>query len=67
MRNRRGWVISDEDARSMLQLERITSSDIEVQHRDFLIQLRSLIEEDLASASKDSAEAQLERRLDPRP
>ena len=27
--------------------ERITSSDIEVQHRDVLIRLRSLIEEDL--------------------
>ena len=47
--------------------ERIRSSDNEVQHRDVLIRLRSLIEEDLASASKDSPEAQLERRLGPRP
>jgi hypothetical protein len=40
----------EDDARSMLQQieERITSSDIEVEHRDMLIRLRSLIEEDLA-------------------
>jgi hypothetical protein len=67
MRNRRGWVISDEDARSMLQLieERITSSDIEVQHRDVLIRLRSLIEEDLTTATHGSPEARPERGLDP--
>jgi hypothetical protein len=54
MRNRRGWVISAEDARSMLQLieERIRSSEIDVQHRDVLIRLRSLIEEDLTTASQ---------------
>jgi hypothetical protein len=63
MRNRRGWLISAEDARSMLQLieERITSSDIEVLHRDVLIRLRSLIEEDLTPASEGSRETQPER------
>ena len=44
----------EDDARSMLQQieERIRSSDIEVEHRDVLIRLRSLIEEDLAMASQ---------------
>ena len=67
MRKRRGWVMPDEDARSMLrQIEaRIRSSDIEVQHRDVLIRLRSLIEEDLATASEGSRETQPER--DPKP
>ena len=45
--------------------ERITSSDIEVQHRDVLIRLRSLIEEDLTTASEGSRETQPERGLDP--
>ena len=61
------WVMPDEDAHSLLrQIEaRIRSSDIEVQHRDVLIRLRSLIEEDLTSASKGSPEAEPERGLDP--
>jgi len=56
-----------EDAQSMLQQieERIRSSDIEVQHRDALIRLRSLIEEDLTSAVKGSPEAERERGSDP--
>ena len=39
----------EEDTRSMLLLieERIRSSAIEVQHRDLLIRLQSMIEEDL--------------------
>ena len=67
MRRRRGWVIATEDARSMLQQieERIRSSDIEVQHRDVLIRLRSLIEEDLTTASEGSRETQPERGLKP--
>ena len=50
MRKIRGWVMPEDDARSMLQriAERIRSSDIEVEHRDVLIRLRSIIEEDLA-------------------
>ena len=45
--------------------ERITSSDIEVQHRDVLIRLHSLIEEDLTTASQGSPETRPERGLDP--
>ena len=60
MRRQRAWVMPDEDARSLLQQieERIRSSEIEVQHRDVLIRLRSLIEEDLASASRGDPEPQ---------
>jgi hypothetical protein len=41
--------------------ERIRSSEIDVQHRDVLIRLRSLIEEDLATASEGSRGTQPER------
>jgi len=46
-----------EEARTFLQQiqEKIASSDIEVPHRDVLIRLRSIIEEDL--------EAELERSV----
>jgi hypothetical protein len=49
---RRGWIMPGEDACLMLRLieERIRSSDIEVQHRDVLIRLRAILEEDLATA-----------------
>jgi hypothetical protein len=52
MRKIRGWVIPDEDARSILRQieERISSSEIDVEHRDMLIRLRSLIEDDFAEA-----------------
>ena len=48
---RHGWVMPEEDARSMLRLieERIRSSNIEVQHRHVLIRLREMIEDDLSS------------------
>ena len=48
----------EEDARSLLQQieERIRASDIEVEHRDVLIRLRSLIEEDLANLSKTGSQ-----------
>jgi hypothetical protein len=49
---RHGWVMpEEEDARSMLRLieKRIKSSDIQVQHRDVLIRLRAMIEDDLSS------------------
>jgi hypothetical protein len=67
MRRQRAWVMPDEDARSLLlQIEeRIGSSEIEVQHRDVLIRLRSLIEEDLTTASEGSRETQPERGLKP--
>jgi hypothetical protein len=49
---RRGWVMPEEDTRSMLGLieERMKLSDIQVQHRDVLIRLRAMIEDDLSSA-----------------
>jgi hypothetical protein len=67
MRKTRAWVMPDEDARSLLlQIEeRIGSSEIEVQHRDVLIRLRSLIEEDLTTASHGSPKARPERGSDP--
>ena len=51
---RRGWVMPEEDARSMLRLieQRIRSSQIEVQHRDVLIRLRAMIQDDLAEPSR---------------
>ena len=51
---RRGWIMPEEDARSMLGLiaERIKSSGIQVQHRDVLIRLRAMIEDDLAEPSR---------------
>jgi hypothetical protein len=53
-RARRGWVMPEEDARSMLRLieERIRSSDIRVEHRDVLIRLRAIIEEDLRDVER---------------
>jgi hypothetical protein len=43
------------DARSLLQQieERIRSSAIQVEHRDVLVRLRALLEDDLAAASRD--------------
>ena len=44
----------EEDACSMLRLgeERIGSSDIKVEHRDALIRLRAMIEDDLRTAER---------------
>ena len=55
---RRGWVMPEDDARSMLRLieERIRSSDIRVEHRDVLIRLRDMIEDDLAALGCDHGE-----------
>ena len=43
-----------DEARTFLEQlqQNIASSEIEVQHRDVLIRLRSMIEEDLASSTK---------------
>jgi hypothetical protein len=51
---RRGWTMPEEDARSMLLMieERIRSSDIRVEHRDALIRLRAMIEDDLGAVEK---------------
>ena len=48
---RRSWVMPEPEARSMLRLieERIRSSDIQIEHRDVLIRLRAMIEDDLSS------------------
>ena len=51
---RRGWTMPDEDARSMLKMieERIRASDIQVEHRDAMIRLRAMIEDDLAESGR---------------
>src|SRR4051812_22698074 len=56
---RRGWTMPEEDARSMLRLieERIRSSDIRVEHRDALIRLRAMIEDDLVAREKGRSSA----------
>jgi hypothetical protein len=54
----------DEDARSMLRLleERIRSSDIRVEHRDALIRLRAMSEDDLMAAEQDAATESREKK-----
>jgi hypothetical protein len=49
MGRRRAWTMPADEARAFLQQlqEKIASSEIEVRHRDVLIRLRSIIEEDL--------------------
>ena len=48
------WTMPADEARTFLEhlQQKIASSEIEVQHRDVLIRLRSMIEEDLASSTK---------------
>jgi len=47
----------EEDARSMLTMieERIKKSDIRVEHRDALIRLRAMIEDDLEGSARGEA------------
>jgi hypothetical protein len=49
MRQTRAWTMPANEARTFLQLlhEKIASSQIEVRHRDVLIRLQAIIEEDL--------------------
>ena len=49
MLHKQAWTIPADEARTLLQQiqRKIASSDIEVAHRDVLIRLRSIIEEDL--------------------
>jgi hypothetical protein len=56
MRYKRAWTMPADEARTFLQQlqEKIASSDIEVAHRDVLIRLRSIIEEDLEAESSGS-------------
>ena len=51
---RRGWTMPEEDARSMVIMieERIRSSDIRVEHRDALIRLLTMIEDDLGAVER---------------
>ena len=54
MRNaRRGWTMSEPEARRMLALigRKLSSPEIQVRHRDALIRLRALIEDDLEIAT----------------
>ncbi|MBL0403825.1 hypothetical protein JKG68_07610 [Microvirga aerilata] len=45
----RGWIMPEADIPSLLRLidERVRSSNIEVRHRDTLIRLRDILEDDL--------------------
>lgn len=45
----RGWIMQEADILTLLRLidERIASSQIEVRHRDTLIRLRDMLEDDL--------------------
>ena len=47
----------EEEARSFLKLleDRITSSEIELRHRDALLRLRTMIEQDLTVVAPDSS------------
>jgi hypothetical protein len=53
MRHRQAWTIPADEARTLLSLlhHKIASSAIEVGHRDLLIRLRSIIEEDLEAGA----------------
>ena len=55
MGRRRAWTMPADEARTFLQQlqEKIASSEIEVPHRDVLIRLRSIIEEDLDDEASD--------------
>jgi hypothetical protein len=50
-----GWVMPEADILSLLRQidERITSSRIEVRHRDTLIRLRDILEHDLRTYRSD--------------
>jgi hypothetical protein len=55
----RGWSMPQEDAQRMLRLieERIAAPDIEARHKDALIRLRQLLEEEIvAEAESEAAE-----------
>ena len=57
MRQRtRGWIMPEADMLSMLKLidERVRSPEIDVRHRDALIRLRDILEQDLSSYRIDS-------------
>ena len=53
----RGWIMPEADMLSMLRLidERIRSPEMDVRHRDALIRLRDILEQDLSSYQSDSS------------
>ena len=55
----------DEGTRSMLTIieERIRSSGIRVEHRDMLIRLRTMIEDDLTAVTQAGARSAQHRRM----
>jgi hypothetical protein len=56
MRQRlRGWIMPETDMLSMLSLieERVSSPEIEDRHRDILIRLRTILENDLNAWRSD--------------
>jgi hypothetical protein len=56
MRQRtRGWIMPEADILSLLRLidERVSSPKIEVRHRDTLIRLRDILENDLRISRSD--------------
>ena len=58
MRQRtRGWIMPEADMLSMLRLidERIRSPEIDVRHRDALIRLRDILEQDLSSYQSEGS------------
>ena len=58
MRQRtRGWIMPEADMLSMLKLidERVRSPEINVRHRDALILLRDILEQDLSSYQSDNS------------
>jgi hypothetical protein len=54
---RRGWIMPEADMLSMLRLieERIRSPEINVRHRDALIRLRDILEQDLSGYQSDNS------------
>ena len=49
---KKGWVMRDDEALPMMRLidERVTSQNLDARHRDALIRLRAMIEDDVESA-----------------
>ena len=54
---RHGWIMPEADMLSMLRLieERVRSPEINVRHRDALIRLRDILEQDLSSYQSDNS------------
>jgi hypothetical protein len=59
-RKSRGWIMPEPEITSMLKLieERIRSREIDVRHRDTLIRLRTILENDLTAYRPHVSEEQ---------